>query len=97
MEKLNIEQSEIDQIFTEMNSAIAVFEGWDGKAFEEDIENMDKMNSDFIEQFSRALEVVERTGKKKIAKNMKQYVQDAKDIKDGFDTLNEKASKALEG
>ena len=88
-DKLNVDYTELEEALPEMTSAASDFRDMNNSAFQTDREQMEPMNSDFIESFSRILECFPGWSAKNLLDHLDTFCSDAETIMNNLKATDE--------
>lgn len=77
---LQVDYAGLESAMTLMQAAIDEYAGESNKVFNADMADMDEMNSDFVEKFSRTLKCLKDNDIRKLVKEMKRLRKDTEII-----------------
>ena len=86
---LGVDYTELEEALSEMTSAAADFRDMNSSAFQTDCSNMEPMNSDFIESFSRILECFPGWCEKNLLEHLDTFCSDAETIMNNLKATDE--------
>lgn len=97
-DKLDVDYTELEEALSEMRSAAEDFRDANDSAFQTECTNMEPMNSDFIESFSRILECFPGWCAKDLLGHLDTFCNDAETIMNNLKATDEAHEQSrLEG
>ena len=91
--KVEVDYQVLEDAIQEMNDAKDEFHSWVENGFKTELENLDSMNSDFVDKLTRVLEISKKWNMDTLETNMEQYIEDADKIKQNIKEMDEKLAE----
>lgn len=91
--KVEVNYQALEDAIQEMNDAKDEFHSCVENGFKTELENLDSMNSDFVDKLTRVLEISKKWNMDTLETNMEQYIEDADKIKQNIKEMDEKLAE----
>ena len=91
--KVEVDYQVLEDAIQEMNDAKDEFHSCVENGFKTELENLDSMNSDFVDKLTRVLEISKKWNMDTLETNMEQYIEDADKIKQNIKEMDEKLAE----